>query len=109
MENNEGFKLLGLDSLVSVKLTDRGYEHLKNFYLTNFDKTGYMMFDDFRQNFMYGKIITASLHHIMLVFGSELMGQPLFESSSFVIHDSCLKEIDAPKQATHDEVVSKMM
>ena len=108
--DNSGYKLLGLDTLVTVKLTDRGYEHLENYFLTRYKVDGYDILRRFRETSMYGKIISTTLSELMLIFGSEMMEPSLFESYGFVMHESHLKDIqvESSKLMCPDEVVLKM-
>lgn len=100
MENNKDFKLIGLDSTVSVLLTDKGYEQVRNYYLNTYQEFGHEMLRHFEQTSMIGKVITTSLKNMMIIFGSELLGPRMFESNSFVIHESSLKELETPKFAS---------
>lgn len=100
METEKDFKLIGLNSTVSVLLTDLGYEKLRSFYLDNYRDFGIEMLRHFEETSMLGKVVTTSLSNMMLIFGSEMLGPRMFESNSFVIHESSIKELETPKHSS---------
>ena len=49
MSDKLDIKLMTLHSaIVSIKLTDAGFEYLRNFYLSTYPETGYQMFNHFK-------------------------------------------------------------
>ncbi|MBR7172528.1 MAG: hypothetical protein IKD36_01910 [Clostridia bacterium] len=100
METEKDFKLIGLDSTVSVLLTDKGYEKVRSFYLDTYKDFGHEMLRHFEQTSMFGKVITTSLRNMMMIFGTEMLGPRMFESNSFVIHESSIKELETPKHSS---------
>ena len=111
MSDKLDFKLMTMHSaLVSIKLTDAGYEHIRNFYTSNYPETGYQMFNHFCETSIYGRVLTTSLKNFMIMFGSVMMyDRTFFESIDLVINELHLKDIDAPKYSTPEDAVKFAM
>ena len=111
MNDKLDFKLMTMHStLVSIKLTDAGYEHIRNFYILNYPETGYQMFNHFCETSISGKVLTTSLKNFMLMFGSVMMyDRTYFESTDLVVNELHLKDIETPKYSSPEEAVKFAM
>lgn len=111
MSDKLDFKLMTMHStLVSIKLTDEGYEHIRNYYISNFPETGYQMFNHFCDTSMSGKVLTTSLKNFMIMFGSVMMfDRRYFESTDLVVNEMHLKDIETPCPVSPEEAVNFAM
>ena len=111
MNDKSNFKLMTMhNTMVSIKLTNAGFEHIRNYFVTNHPETGYSIFNHFCDTSIYCGVLTTSLKNFMLMFGSVIMYDSIyFESTDLVINESNLKDIEAPSHSSPEEAVKFAM
>ena len=102
MENEN--QTVDLNDIVSIKLTLKGMEQVRNYFLQTYKDLGQGMYQHFIDTCVYGRIMTASIREFMLFFGSGLLTGNYFEGTEFNVIDTSFKEARKRRESLDSQI-----